>query len=159
MKRNLQPNFNKRRNVSLVIFLVTPMRRYHHQHHHHDEIWWRFRLRRSRIWSYGKKGTKTTQIKKYFLLARIGAAHLSNSKKMLLMFMMRMMEIRNTCIVIGGVCRSYPLQIWYYTMIPSNYVHLSYPQNYFFLITCYLPKYWKNNMLEMIWNTFDSKVV
>ena len=39
LRRNLLPNFNQRTNVSLVIFLVTPMRRYHLQHRHHHEIW------------------------------------------------------------------------------------------------------------------------
>ena len=50
------------------------------------------------------------QLKKYFS-AKIGVAHLSTSQEMFLMFMMRMMEMRNMCMVIGGVCRSYPLQI------------------------------------------------
>ena len=45
----------------------------------------------------------------------MGTAYLSTSQKMLLMFMMRMMEIRNMCIVIS-LCKSYPLQINYAIM-------------------------------------------
>ena len=41
----------------------------------------------------------------------IGVAHPRTSQEMFLMFMMRMMEMRNMCMFIGGVCRSYPLQI------------------------------------------------
>ena len=40
----------------------------------------------------------------------MGTAYLSTSQKMLLMFMMRMMEIRNMCMVIS-LCQSYPLRI------------------------------------------------
>ena len=40
----------------------------------------------------------------------MGNAYLSTSQKMLLMFMMRMMEIRNMCMVIS-LCQSYPLRI------------------------------------------------
>ena len=47
--------------------------------------------------------------KKYFSV-RMGVSHLSTSQKMLLMFMMRMMEIRNMCMVIG-FCKPYLLQI------------------------------------------------
>ena len=43
------------------------------------------------------------------------AAHLCTSQKMLLMFMMRMMESRNMCMVIS-LCKSYPLQINYAIM-------------------------------------------
>ena len=39
----------------------------------------------------------------------MGTAYLSTSQ-MLLMFMMRMMEIRNMCMVIS-LCQSYPLRI------------------------------------------------
>ena len=47
--------------------------------------------------------------KKYFSV-RMGVSHLRTSQKMLLMFMMRMMEIRNMCMVIG-FCKPYLLQI------------------------------------------------
>ena len=40
----------------------------------------------------------------------MGTAYLSTSQKMLLMFMMRMMEIRNMCMVIS-LSQSYPLRI------------------------------------------------
>ena len=40
----------------------------------------------------------------------MGTAYLCTSQKMLLMFMMRMMEIRNMCMVIS-LCQSYPLRI------------------------------------------------
>ena len=49
------------------------------------------------------------ELKKCFS-ERMSVAHLSTGQKMLRMFMMRMMEIRNACIVIG-FCKSYPLQI------------------------------------------------
>ena len=49
------------------------------------------------------------QLKNYFSV-KIGVAHFCASQKMLLMFMMRMMEIRNMCMVIG-LCRSYPRKL------------------------------------------------
>ena len=47
--------------------------------------------------------------KKYFSV-RMGVSHVSTSQKMLQMFMMRMMEIRNMCMVIC-FCKPYLLQI------------------------------------------------
>ena len=47
---------------------------------------------------------------KNFFSVRMGVSHLSTSQKMLQMFMMRMMEIRNMCMVIG-FCKPYLLQI------------------------------------------------
>ena len=38
---------------------------------------------------------------KNFFSVRMGVSHLRTSQKMLLMFMMRMMEIRNMCMIIG----------------------------------------------------------
>ena len=53
--------------------------------------------------------------KKKYSSVRMEAAHLCTSQKMLLMFMMRIMETRNMCMIIS-LCKSYPLQINYAIM-------------------------------------------